>query len=235
MSRYFAAALCTVVAVGTTFAQPPGGRGQFGRFGAIGASYIQDLEMKEVQADLKFADADKEKLKALKESLTEGDRKFAEETRDLQREERMEKTNARRADVEKQVKEALGDKFARFRQIRLQLDGMFGSVLRDREVREALNITEDQQREFGEAMRGAFQRPEPGAEPPSREEMQKRMEEMQKKQAEAAEKILTAEQKKKWEELIGEKITYKRPQMQGGGGRRPGRGGEKKEETKPPL
>jgi hypothetical protein len=232
MSRYFAAALCTVVAVGTTFAQPPGGgRGMFGR-GGMGASFIQDLEMKEVQADLKLADADKEKIKALKESLTEGDRKFAEETRDLEREERMEKINARRADVEKQVKEALGDKFARFRQIRLQLDGMFGSVLRDREVREALNITEDQQRELGEAMRGAFQRPEPGAEQPSPEERRKMMEEAQKKQVEAAEKILTAEQKKKWEELIGEKVTYKRPQMPPPGGRRPR--GEKKEEPKPP-
>src|SRR5215203_4465262 len=98
MSRFFAAALCTVVVAGTTFAQPPGGgRGMFGR---IGGSYIQDLEMKEVQADLKLTDADKDKIKALKESLTEGDRKFAEETRDLEREERMEKMNARRADVD---------------------------------------------------------------------------------------------------------------------------------------
>ena len=231
MSRYFAAALCTVVAVGTTFAQPPGGRGGFGRFGAIGASYVQLLEMKEVQADLKLADSDMDKIKSLKESLTEGDRKFAEETRDLQREERMEKTNARRADVEKQVKEALGDKYTRFRQIRLQLDGMFGSVTRDREVREALSVTEDQLRELREAAMAGFQRPEPGAERPSPEKMREMMEEAQKKQAEAAEKILTAEQKKKWEEMIGEKVTYKRPQ-QPPGGRRPG--GEKKEEPRPP-
>jgi hypothetical protein len=231
MNRFFAAALCTLVAAGATFAQPPGG-GRFGGFGPIGASYVQLLEMKEVQEDIKATDADKDKLKTLKEALTEGDRKFAEEIQGVEREERMEKTNARRADVEKQVKEALGDKYTRFRQIRLQLDGVFGSIMRDREAREALNVTEDQMREFGESMRGAFPRREPGAERPSPEERRKMMEEMQKKQAEAVEKILTAEQKKKWDELVGAKVKYKRPQPPGGG-RRPE--GEKKEETKPPL
>lgn len=232
MSRFFAAALCTVLVAGTTFAQPPGGRGGFGRFGA-GASYVQLLDMKEVQADLKLAESDMEKIKRLKESLTEGDRKLAEELRDVEREERMEKMNARRAEVEKQVKEALGDKYTRFRQIRLQLDGVFGSVMRDREVREALNVTEDQMREFGEAMRGAFQRPEPGAEQPSPEERRKMAEEREKKMAETADKVLTAEQKKKWDEMIGAKVTYKRPQPQIGGRRRGGE--DKKEETKPPL
>jgi hypothetical protein len=218
MSRCFAAALCVLVA-GAAAAQEGRGRGQFGRFGAIGASYVQLLDMKEVQVDLKIANADK--LEALKKSLAEGDRKFGEEIRELEPQERMEKMNARRADVEREVKEALGDKYARFRQIRMQLDGMYGTVMRDREAREALSVTEDQMRELGEAMRGAFPRPEPGAEQPSPEERRKMMEERQKKMTEAADKVFTAEQKKKWDEMVGEKVTYKRPTAPPGGGRRP--------------
>jgi hypothetical protein len=231
MGRYLAAALCVLAAGSATFAQdekqPPGrGRGgQFGRggFGPIGASYIRDLEMKEVQEDVKMTDAEKGKLPALKETLTEGDKKFAEEMQGVAREERMEKTNARRAEVEKQVKEVLGDQFARFHQIRLQFDGLFAAVTQDKEVQEGLKITEDQRAELQEAMRNSFPRPEPGAERPSPEKMREMMEEMQKKRAEAVEKVLTADQKKKWEEMIGAKVTYKRPPMQpGGGGRRPG-------------
>ena len=153
--------------------------------------------------------------------------------RDVAREERMEKNNARRAEVEKLVKEALGDKFARFSQIRMQLDGAYASITRNREVREKLDVTEDQMGQLREAMQGMFGAP--GGERPSPEKMREMMEEMPKKQAEAVEKTLTAEQKKKWEEMIGAKITYKRPPPQAGqgGGRRPR--GEGDAEKKPPV
>jgi hypothetical protein len=241
MFRFTATALVALSATAPMFAQegnqPPGrrggGRGMFGMMQPIGASFINDLQMKEVQEDLKLSDDEKAKLGPLKDELTEGDKKFAESMQDVSREERMEKNNARRAEVEKLVKEALGDKFARFSQIRMQLDGAFAAVTRNREVREKLDITEDQTTQLREAMQGMFGAP--GGERPSPEKMREMMEEMQKKQAEAVDKTLTAEQKKKWDEMIGAKISYKRPPMQPGqgGGRRPRGDGDS--EKKPPM
>jgi hypothetical protein len=231
MNRFFAAGLCVLLAAGSSFAQPPGGGrgGMFGRGGA--AMYVQTLDMKEVQEDLKLTDADKEKIKSLKESLTEGDRKFREGMQDLSPEERREKMTARRTEIEKQVKEALGDKYARFHQIKLQLDGMFGSVMADPEVRKTLDVTEDQMREIREGLQGAFQPPGQDASP---EERRKAMEESQKKMAEVVDKVITADQKKKWDELVGAKVTYKRPPMGPGGGRGQGRPRGEKKDAPPP-
>jgi len=238
MSRCLAAVLVAVAASGVAFAQdqkqPPRGGG-FGRFMGAGASNAQLLEMKEVQADLKVSDADKDKLKTLAESLREGDRKVNEELRDASREERMEKMTARRADVDKQVKEALGDKFARYRQIRLQLDGAFMSLtMTDADARKALDVTDDQVREMREASMAGIEFPQPGGERPSPEKMAELREKMQKNQAEAVDKTLSAEQKKKWDELIGEKVTYKRPAPQGGG-RGQGRPRGEKKDAPPPA
>jgi len=267
MGRYIAAALCAVAVTGASFAQdekqPPGGgrggrggagggRGGFAMFGGASSSYIRDLEMPQVQEDLKLTADEKGNIPLLKEELAEGDKKFGESLQGVAREEMMAKMGERRAEVEKQIKEVLGDKYTRFHQIRLQLDGMFAGVTRDKEVEEKLNITQDQKTQLQEAMRppegggrgaggGGFRAFNPGDGPPSPEKMkelmeegQKRMEEMQKRQAEAVEKILTADQKAKWEELIGTKVTYKRPPMQFGqggrgfgGGAGGGRGGRR--------
>src|SRR5687768_14600209 len=118
MNRLIATTLCASLLSAPSFAQPPGGgRGQGRGFGAAGANYIQLLEMKEVQEDLKLTDAEKGKIGPLKEELTKGDREFRESLQGVAREEMREKMTARRAEVEKQVKEALGDKFTRFTQI----------------------------------------------------------------------------------------------------------------------
>jgi len=228
MSRYFAAGLCVLLAAGSSFAQPPGG-GRGGMRGFGSAVYVQTLEMKEVQEDLKLTDADKEKIKTLKTTLNEGDQKMREGFQDLSPEERREKMTARRTEIEKQVKEALGDKYARFHQIKLQLDGMFASVMADADVRKAMDVTDDQMREIRESLQGAFQPPGQDATP---EERRKAMEEGQKKMAEAVDKALSADQKKKWDTLVGEKVTYKRPNPQGGGGQRRPRG-EKKDAPPP--
>jgi len=272
MGRCFAAALCAIAVTGASFAQdekqpPGGGRGgrgggaQFrggGMFGGIGAGIVRDLEMPQVQEELKLSADEKGNIPLLKEEITEGDKKFGETLQGLPREEMMAKFGERRAEVEKQIKEVLGEKYDRFHQIRLQLDGMFAGVTRDKTVQEKLNITEDQKTQLQEASRppeggggrggagGAF-RFNPGDGPPSPEKMkemmeegQKRMEEMQKRQTEAVDKILTADQKAKWEELIGTKITYKRPPMQmqfgqGGGRGRRAKGGEEKGDAPPPA
>jgi hypothetical protein len=235
MKRMFTAALCAVMAAGTAIAQdekqpgqPPGGRGgrgggQFGRggfgmgFGGIGASYVQILEMKEVQDDLKLSADEKGNIPLLKEELTEGDKKFGESLQGVAREEMGAKMTARREEVEKQLKEVLGDKYTRFKQIRLQLNGLVAALTMDKEVQDALNFTEDQRNTLRESARGGFQGFQ-GGERPSPEKMREMMEERTKKMAEEAEKILTPDQKKKWEEMIGAKITYKRAPMQFGRG-----------------
>jgi hypothetical protein len=229
MNRLIATTLCASLLSAPSFAQPPGGgRGQGRGFGgATGANFIQLLEMKEVQEDLKLTDAEKGKIGPLKEELTKGDREFRESLQGVDPQEMREKFTARRAEVEKQVKEAIGDKYTRFTQIRLQLDGLFGAVMQDRTVAEKLEITDDQRGQLREAMQ-AFPRPNRGDPPPTPEKAA----EMQKARDEAVEKVLTAEQKKKWEELIGAKVTYKRPPPAPPGDR-PGR--KKEEEKKPPV
>lgn len=284
MGRYFAAALCAVAVTGASFAQdekqpPGGGRGgraggqfQFGRGGmggGFGSAILRDLEMPQVQEELKLSADEKGNIPLLKEELAEGDKKFGESLQGVAREEMTAKIGERRAEVEKQIKEVLGEKYTRFHQIRLQLDGMFAAVSRDKEVQEKLNVTDDQKKELIEASRppegaggrGGFRSFTPGDAPPSPEKMkelmeegQKRMEEMQKRQNEAVEKVLSADQKSKWDELIGTKITYTRPKMQmqfgagrgapgggggnsggGGRGRRGNRGGAEKGDNPPPA
>ena len=221
------------------------GAGGFGggamMFGGASASYISILEMKEVQDDLKLSADEKGNIPLLKDEFADGDKKLGEEMRGgtLDREAIGEKMNARRAEIQKQLKEVLGDKYTRFNQIKLQLDGLYGSVSGNKEVQEALSITEDQRTQLREAMRqpggeGGARRFDFSGGPPSEEKMKEIRDEFAKRQNEALDKILTADQKKKWEDLIGTKITYKRPEMKmnmqrfegGRGNRRPG-GGDK--------
>src|SRR5262245_43276553 len=114
MNRFIAATLVAVAAGGATFAQdekqpPGGGRGRggfgggqfgggaggarmFGGFGA-GAQFIRDLEMKEVQDDLKLTADEKGNIPLLKEELTDGDKKFGESLQGVSREDMREKMN----------------------------------------------------------------------------------------------------------------------------------------------
>jgi Spy/CpxP family protein refolding chaperone len=286
MKRFCVALACAALASSAAVAQdekqPPGGgrggrgaggRGGFGggmMFGGMSASYVQLLEMKEVQEDLKMTADEKGNIPVLKEELADQDKKFGETLQGVERDQMREKFTERAQEIEKQLKEVLGDKYARFHQIKLQLDGIYAAVTRNKEVEDALNITEDQKTKLREAMRppegergkggagGGF-RFNAGDGPPSeekmkemREQMQKGMEEMQKRQADAIEKVLTPDQKKKWDDLIGAKVTYKRPTPQfggfgrgqgggAGGGRRGKRGGGDNPppadgaEKKPPL
>jgi len=278
MTRILAASLVALAAVGPTYSQeekqPPGGgrergRGQGGgRFGVQGPGglggggavtmmgggmsfgYVQLLEMKEVQEDLKLTADEKGNIPLLKEEFAEGDKKLFEGftpgsggDRDAMR----EKFTARRVEIEKQLKEVLGDKYTRFRQIKLQLDGLHAALTMDKEVQDTLGFTEDQKTKLQEAIRGDGGRGGAGGgggnqfkfSPADfqdeakmkqfREDMAKRGEERAKKMAEDAEKALTEDQKKKWEELIGPKVAYKRPQMKFDGGSMRfggGRGGE---------
>jgi hypothetical protein len=243
MARIIAATLFAVAVTGATFAQeekqPPGGgrggrgggqfgqggRGGFAMFGGAGTGVMQILEMPEVQNDLKLTADEKGNIPLLKEELAEGDKKFGESLQSVDREARIEKMAERRAEVDKQIKEVLGDKYTRFRQIRLQLDGLFASLMSDKEVKDALNFTDDQRTQLFEAMRppegGSSFRFTPG-ERPDPAKLKEMREQGQKRQQEALDKVLNADQKKKWEELIGPKVSYKKPEPQFGQGRGPG-------------
>ena len=213
MIRFFAAALCAVGVTAPTFAQDATqtpGRDQCGP--NLGASYIEVLEMLEVQADLELSPDDLANIPVLKEEVAEGDMKFGQSLQRVAPEDIPEKLNARRSEVEKQFKEVLGEKYARFRQIRLQLDGLFVAATTDKDVQDLLRVADEQLIRLGEAIGVGAARPNPNEGPPSPEKTKARMEALQKRRAEAVEKILTTEQKKQWEVLVGAKIDYKRPQ-----------------------
>src|SRR5687768_8851080 len=143
MSRFTLGALFALATSATALAQegkrPPSGRDSTaGLPGSYGAFFIEDLRMKEVQEDLKLTADEKAMIGSLIDALKSGDKLFGELNQGVTREEMKEKNLARQAEVEKLVKDVLGDKYTRFRQIRLQLNGAFGSVLRDPEVRQKL-------------------------------------------------------------------------------------------------
>ncbi|HVJ82385.1 MAG TPA: hypothetical protein VNC50_15050, partial [Planctomycetia bacterium] len=199
-------------------AQPPGGRGggmMFGMMGGGSAYYIHLLKNADVQKELKFTDDDKAGIALLEKEFEAGEKKFREDNADLfqdrdRRDEVREKMTKRNEEVMKQLKEVLGDKHARFNQIRLQLGGLSGAMM-DPEVRKTLAITEEQtekQREAGRKMREEMPRPDfsvfqsgdEEAIKKAREEMTKRGEEMRQKMDKATDEILTAEQKTKWKD-----------------------------------
>jgi hypothetical protein len=271
MIRMFAASLVALAVVAPTFAQeekqPPGGeregrgkgrqRGGFGGAqgpggfgggmmmmgGGISGSYVSLLEMKEVQEDLKLTADEKGNIPLIKEEFSEGDKKLFEGFQPGSGGEGFrEKMAARRAEIEKQLQEVLGDKYTRFRQIKLQLDGLYAALTTDKVVQEALGITDDQKTKLQEAFRGdrggqgapgggtQFKMSREDWQDEAKmkqfaEEMKKRGEERMKKVAEEAEKVLTPDQKKKWEELIGPKVTYTRPAPKMDGMRFGGAGG----------
>jgi hypothetical protein len=216
-------------------AQPPGG-GRGGRMFGMGGGgfggtfYVHLLKNADVQKELKFSDDDKASVALLEKEFEASDKKFMEENAELfrdrdRRDEMREKQSKRSEEINKQVKEVLGDKFARFTQIRLQLGGL-SAALRDPEVSKAIALTEEQKekqrdsaRKLFEEMRDSgggfdfsvFQNGTDEEKKKARDEMAKRGEEMRQKTDKIAEEILTAEQKTKWKDLIGSPITFKVP------------------------
>ena len=240
-----------------SFAQRPGGNrpggqpGQFGRGGPGGGiSKFALLRAEAVQKELEISDDQKADLQKLSESSRPTDmRETFAKIRELPEDERRAKYEEIQKDMQAKTKEAeakiadvlLPHQITRLDQIALQLRGT--AALREDDVAKKLGITEEQKTKLEEVstanrekMTSLFSgnRTE-GAERPSREEFQKRMEEMRPKM-EAARKeaneaimgVLTSEQKAQWEKMVGPKVEIDARSLFGGFGQggRPGQPGQ---------
>ncbi len=246
MSRFArSVAVCLVVllACSVVVAQEPGKgsprpRGMFGG-GAFGFSpammWGRLLTLEAVQKELELVSEQKEKLKDVAEKAGAKAREsFAAmgKLRDASEEERKAKFeemgNTMRAQAEqtkKQIEEILlPHQVERLKQITLQIRGL--GALEDKEVQDALGITEQQKekmKSLGESaiekFRGMMGR---GGDENERKARREKMESARKELEGQILDILTPEQKEKFDKMKGAKIDIDMSQLMP---RRPGRGG----------
>lgn len=223
---------------------PGGGPGMFGRgpgmfFG--GGGVLGLLRIPEVQKELELVDDQLQDIQKLQEELAsqrgerprvdfqnmseEERRKFVEE-RQKEAAEREKATKAKVAEI------LLPMQMERLEQIRIQTQGI--RALFDPEVVAKLNITEEQrekmravmeesQESMRERMRELFQRGQQQQQ--DREAMREQFTKIREELDNKVLAVLTADQKKKFEELKGEPFDMPRPQFNRPGGRGPGGGG----------
>lgn len=226
-----------------------GGGMMMGRGGFGGGSLLQLARNEAVQKEIETTDGQVEKINTLSEELRPRREEGAERPnfREMEEEERNEYFAKMRKEFEERAKEGdvklgkilLPHQMKRLKQIRVQQMG--NRALVDPEVAAALKITAAQKTkmeklatEAQEKIRALFTRDREEGERPSREDMMARMTEMREKMTEMRDKaekevmaVLSADQKKKFEELKGEPFEMPRPQF-GRGGQRGGgqRGGD---------
>ena len=143
--------------------------------------------------------------------------------RDMSDEDRAKAVTKLEADVKAVLTPAQNKRIG---EIRLQMSGT--RALTQPEVVKELGLSEEQVKNIEAALE--VPRPEgggqtPGGEQPSDEERAKRREALMKAREAANAKalaVLTAEQKKRWDAMLGKKFEFQMPQ--GGGGTRPGGG-----------
>jgi len=196
-----------VLVVGQLFAQQPGRGGMGGGLGAL-------LTNKGVQEELKLSGDQTEKLtSAMKEVREKYGKDIAAAFKDKNQEKVQQLTKEMSGEVNKLVEKTLKpEQVKRLHQIEIQAGVQRGNleVLLQERVQKALSLTDKQKesiKESSEALtkerREAF-----GGGQFDREKMQA----IQKKAQESAEKILgafSADQKKAWKELTGDKFEVK--------------------------
>jgi len=205
--RWMAVTVLTMAVLIPAMAQPPAGRpgGPFG--GRLGGPMLMVglLRSPQVQQELKLTDQQKQQLEQLGEQWREKMRGL----RDLPPEERRQKGEGMRAEVEKQLATILNEQqMKRLKQIALQVEGY--AALERPEIADQVGLTKEQRqkirdilRQAGEKRREAFQQGQG-----DRQAAFQRMREIRQWVDGEIEKLLTAEQKKKWQELIGEPFKF---------------------------
>ncbi|MFA0768472.1 MAG: hypothetical protein OXFUSZZB_001800 [Candidatus Fervidibacter sp.] len=200
--RWMAVTVLTMAVLIPAMAQPPAGRpgGPFG--GRLGGPMLMLglLRNQQVQQELKLTDQQKQQLEQLGEQWREKMRGL----RDLPPEERRQKVQGMRAEVEKQLSQILNEQqMKRLKQIALQVEGY--AALERPEIADQVGLTKEQRqkirdilRQAGEKRREAFQQGQG-----DRQAAFQRMREIRQWVDGEIEKLLTAEQKKKWQELVG--------------------------------
>jgi Spy/CpxP family protein refolding chaperone len=202
-----AVTVLTMAVLIPAMAQPPAGRpgGPFG--GRLGGPMLMVglLRSPQVQQELKLTDQQKQQLEQLGEQWREKMRGL----RDLPPEERRQKGEGMRAEVEKQLATILNEQqMKRLKQIALQVEGY--AALERPEIADQVGLTKEQRqkirdilRQAGEKRREAFQQGQG-----DRQAAFQRMREIRQWVDGEIEKLLTPEQKKKWQELIGEPFKF---------------------------
>jgi Spy/CpxP family protein refolding chaperone len=197
-----AVTVLTMAVLIPAMAQPPAGRpgGPFG--GRLGGPMLMLglLRNQQVQQELKLTDQQRQRLEQLGEQWREKMRGL----RDLPPEERRQKVEGMRAEVEKQLATILNEQqMKRLKQIALQVEGY--AALERPEIADQVGLTKEQRqkirdilRQADEKRREAFQQGQG-----DRQAAFQRMREIRQWVDGEIEKLLTAEQKKKWQELVG--------------------------------
>lgn len=200
--RWMVVTVLTMAVLIPAMAQPPAGRpgGPFG--GRLGGPMLMLvlLRNQQVQQELKLTDQQKQQLEQLGEQWREKMRGL----RDLPPEERRQKVEGMRAEVEKQLSQILNEQqMKQLKQIALQVEGY--AALERPEIADQVGLTKEQRqkirdilRQAGEKRREAFQQGRS-----DRRAAFQRMREIRQWVDGEIEKLLTAEQKKKWQELVG--------------------------------
>jgi hypothetical protein len=181
-----------VLASGAAIAQGP--------FGGRGPSGAMLLGQESVQKELKLTDEQNTKVREFGESMRE---KF-QEAFGLEGEERAKKFQELAKEGEKAVADILKPEQAkRLKEIVYQQQG--ARAFTDPAVAKAVGLSEEQQKkmkeindETGRQMRELFQ---PGT--PPDDETRKKMQDLRKDSTEKIVKLLSDEQKKKWQEMQG--------------------------------
>jgi len=223
--RWLAIFTMTALLAGSTLAQPPGGGRGFGggMFGGGGGAAL--LAIKEVQAELKLTDEQKEKVTKLGESMREKMQELGPKMQEIFQSgngpgypETMKKvqelTKPIRDEVQKEIKDTLKpEQVTRLKQLELQQAGVM-SLTRDEDAAKKLNVTDEQKKklqtiqtdmmaDMRELMQGGgFGDPE----------TQKKMQTLRKETTEKATAVLTDEQKKTWKDMTGEQFKFPEPQ-----------------------
>jgi Spy/CpxP family protein refolding chaperone len=192
-------------------AQPPGGgRGGMMQMGR-GMGIAQLISNAGVQDELKFSD----ELKAKVREFAQKQREAMQGLQDLSPEERREKMQeimaANTKAAEAFVKEHLSaDQAKRLRQIMIQNSGLGAFAMED--VVKALKLTDEQReklRGLGEDMRNDMRELFTGGGGGDPQESANKMRALGKEYFEKAKGLLTDEQKKAWEDLVGKPFEVK--------------------------
>ncbi len=239
MQRSFTALLTAALVLASglsVMAQPPGGRGG-GRGPGFGGGFGGNsflIGMEAVQKELAVTDAQKEKITKMQEEARaafQGGGNF----RDMSDEERAKlrtQMEERAKKTEETIKSMLDEKqYARLNELSLQQAGVM--ALSRPDVAEKLKLADDQKtkiRELAEANRPGAGGGRGGFNPnATQEERQKAMEEARARREKFNTDVLavlTADQKKSFEDMQGKKFEF--PAFNfggpGGGGNRPGGG-----------
>ncbi|HEY4310373.1 MAG TPA: hypothetical protein VGN12_13055 [Pirellulales bacterium] len=225
------AALAVVVGVSsiTVASAQQRGRGGAGGRGmgmAPGADVLMMLTLEPVQKELKLTDAQTTTVREAGEQMQSEMRETFSGLQDLSQEERREKMQELRGEIEKKVKELRAkvdttldaSQKDRLKQLVLQRRGVLQS-LQDAEVATSLKLTDEQKKKVetlvAESRPGRGQGGAAAAGDGDRAAMRERFAAMQKERNEKALGILTAEQKSEFEKLQGAKFDF--PAGRGGG------------------